>query len=158
MDRTGALAHIGGGGLFMAGGTVVLLYGLGHIFTDQPTDHPVATSMVGLLGILPGACLVILGLRMLGPPQSSEQKERDFIVTGCAISLIVITLMGLILTAVALFAWEPDEERRFSGGFTGSIWEHRIAWGLIAAALDAVALVVWGLLAYQAVRWLLGRR
>lgn len=141
----------------MAGGTVVLLYALGVIFTDQPAEHPVALSLVGLLGILPGLCLFIFGLGRFGPLQVSEKRERYFILTGCAVSLIVVTLMGVLLTMVATFAWEPEEERRFSGGYIGSAWEHRIVWALAAAVFDAVALLVWGLLAYQAVRWILGR-
>lgn len=153
-----ALSSLGLGGTFIAAGTGVFLAARRVIFSDQPVDHPVALTVVGLLGILLGLPLFIWGLRMLIPGYSVEKKERDFIVVGCVVTLVFVTLVAILLTMIATFAWQPEDERRFSGGWTGSIWEHRIVWAVAAAVFDAAALLAWGLLAYGAFRSIFDRK
>lgn len=145
-DRKGAAANIVAGAVFTIAGTLLELHAFGAVFADQPSAHPWLVAIAGLLGIVPGICFVVLGLRTASR-SATQAKSNDEVLVGCIVSLASVTLMAILLTAVAVFAWQTDPSGRFSGGITGSIWEHRIIWSLAAGAFDAAALLAWYALA-----------
>jgi hypothetical protein len=156
-DRKAARPNIVGGTIFTIAGILIELYAFGFVLADRPHEYPWLIAVLGLLGLLPGACFLILGFREMRP-QTAEARKRDEVAVGCTLAVIVVTIMAILLTAVAVFSWQPDPSGRFFGGITGTMWEHRIVWTLTAGLFDAVALFVWWAIAMGVVRSATDRR
>lgn len=157
-DRAAAVPNLFGGAIFLAAGLLVELYAAGMVLKDQPPEHPFLLSAVGLAGVIPGAAFLIAGVRMLAPGHTREHSRQTEIAVGCTLAVVTITVLAIGLTSAAVASWQSDQEHRFEGGLTGSMWEHRIVWSVAAAIFDLAAVVVWCALIAASFQWLVSRR
>lgn len=72
-----------------------------------------------------------------GAPQSAEERLM-FERASAIIGFVVLGFIAFGCTTVAVYAWLPEQARAFSGGFSGSVWEHRVVWALGALVFDFV--------------------
>lgn len=131
---------------FLGSGGFVLLFYLAVIFKDVPGERHWSLPLLGgiavLIGILFLAFAIVEALsRRLSP--GALHQIRFMLSYGLA--LAVLTTLAAGLTWAAFVAWqgEPAAASSFSGGITGSIYEHRIVWTLAALVIDLLALVAW---------------
>lgn len=69
--------------------------------------------------------------------------ERARFAFAVWIATLILTILGAAATWGAVYSWVPGFETRFSGGLTGTIYEHRIVWAVVAGILDPLALLFW---------------
>lgn len=130
--------HLIGGMVFLATGIGILwVYFSG--FPIEPRAARWALVPLGLLGAVPG----IYFLFAFAWPFFAGGKKPPASALSLMIS-VMLTCMGVLLTWAASEAWGAAQPGpRFSGGLTGTIYEHRIVWTLAAAVVDGIALLAW---------------